>query len=490
MAVPMIIGADGSYSSSGPWVFIDADGNRVNVASNYYSVATYGAKCDGRVVSNGTISARSGAGNTTVTSATIAFTQADVGKRFAINATAFNAGYPIPAGYIVSVDSATSATVYVPATVVAIASGGSLCVVSDDSVAVVAAIAAATATGGNVFIPPGICGFGSAAGSFPVLPAGVNLVGAGNSRGDPFAFCSKGSTLVCVAESYTASAAFVTLSGSGSTIEGLNIDTARRFDYSVRIDATLCQVRYSTIARAVSIGLYVNSGSNLIVGNHLYNNCVGTTIQIGGDSMVKDNYIYGSGNGLPNLVASSPTDDTLISGNHFYKGWGSVVLSTVAGPLIQFWQFSTTDTAGGVISGNVFDTCYGDMIEVTVFNTSATAPMKALSISNNQFYQPLSIPTNTYSCIKITVGGGGANTVQLRGLSIMGNVGKNYAAGTVSFKSFIDWSITGPSDVYGDTIVGNCIDNCNLLYSGSAHTPGYTAGNCTIAGVGTTVAIG
>lgn len=462
---------------------------RLQPAQNFH-VGVYGAKCDGRVVSDATMTSRTGAGNVTVGSATMAFTQADVGKRFAINPTTAVPAYSITHGYIVSVDSLTSVTAYVPATVSAIASAGSLLVASDDSVAVTAAIAAATAKGGDVYFPPGICGYGSAAGALITVPAGVNLRGAGKGRGDPFRFVSKGSVLSCVTETFASSVGFVLVSGSGCELSRMSIECNQRSDYCVRTTATLIEIDDCTLARASTITLNIGAGTCQTQNCYIYNGFRGICVDIPGDCRLRGCDIYGSGDALPNVNVNSPVDDVIITDNHIYKGGWTVTLSSVTGPNIRWYQFSTTDSGGGVIGHNTFDTCEGNHIEITVFNSSASLALKALTISANQFYQPQAFTTNTYSCIKVKVGSGGTNNVSLRALSVTGNVGKGYAASSRAYKSFIDWDIDATyGTVYGDSISGNSIDNCNALYTGG-RTPDYSAGNTTIAGVGTVVATG
>lgn len=445
-----------------------------------FNLVNYGAVLDARVVNDGTMSARTGAGNVTVTSATAAFTNADVGKLICINSQIVAATSRW--GTVVSVESATSVTVAVTGTVTSI-SAGSMIIGTDNDAAMTAAIAAASAAGGGDVLVPGM---GVLSGTY-TLPTGVSLVGTGKGKYNPLGFVANGAGLVR-AGAFTAEA-FFTLNGGGA-VRNMTVDAALRAETAVNMVSTGVQITNANIARGNSLTLDISSGSSLTTGSAIYGGFAGKTIKCGGDTAIIDNYIFGAGDSLANLLCSNVTDDVQVVGNHFYKGGWGVTLSSVRGPNILFEHYSKTDRGGGVIASNTFDTAYGNQIEVIVGNSNASyLPITALTIADNQFYQPQNFPDNTYSCIKVTAGTGASNNNSIRGLSITGNVGKGYDGGTASYKSFIDWAVQATyGHIYGSTVVGNAIDNCNALYTGG-FSPDYTAGNVTIAGSGTTVEV-
>lgn len=439
------------------------------------NVKAFGARGDGRAVTDAATAGRAGAGALVVTSATAGFTQADVGKVFGIFNTVITGNFPIMSGVIASVQSATQFTGTVPNTVAAIASGGALVVASDDSAALQAAYDYATANGGGeVFHPKGIYGV-----STPLVAGeGVCIVGEGKQQGRPNRFPAKGTALVGLPTSYTA-APMVHLSGRGGQVRDISIDAANRFDYAVRITDTSCKAVNCAIGRGAVITHLVDAGSSTLTECDVYGAFKGTTIQCTGDALIgPNNYIFGAGDNLPNVYANGPFDDAMIFGNHFYKGGWAVPLNTVRGPNIRWVQFDGVATSGGVIGHNVFDTAAGNHIEIEVFNTGANSAIKALTINANQFYQPQPITDNTYSCIKITAGTNGAFVADIRALNISNNVGKCGEVGMAqNYKSFIEWSVGTNSRITGDVVLGNTIDGCNQVYTGTARTPAVTGTN-------------
>lgn len=452
------------------------------------NVKNFGAVGDGRVVSDAVTSGRTGGGSLVVSSATANFTQADVGKCFGIHTTATGAAaYQIMSGTITSVQSATQFTGSVPNTTPAIASAGSLCIATNDTAALQAAYNFATTNGGGEVIhPKGIYGVTAAL----TIGANVTLKGQGKQQGRPFNYLDKGTTLVGLPPDYVASA-MVILADRGGQIRDINVDAGNRFDNAVRIMLTNCKAYNASIGRGNVITHYVDAGSSTLSECCVYGAMKGTTIQTTGDALIgPNNYIFGAGNNLPNIAAPGVFDDCMIFGNHIYKGGWGINPSLVMGPNIKWSQFAPDASSGGVISGNVFDTAYGNHIEIEVFNTSSASAIKGLTIANNEFYQPQAIPNNTYSAIKITAGTTGAFIADIRALSITGNVGKGSQDGAVNYKSFIDWSIgTGGSRITGDVIGFNSIDACTTVYSGSAHVPAVTGTNVAISGAGTATVI-
>ena len=485
-----------STNNSGNTVLVGPDGGRHSFAFKY-DARNYGLVNDGRVVLDLVTAGRSGAGTVQIESNTAAFTQSDVGSRVLITPNTATAGYTINSGSVVSVQSATQATINVGATLGAIASGGALFIGRDQSAAMTAVLSAAAVTGGRVYIPSWLVGVNGNL----VLPEGVFLEGESRmGRVSPFQPPDKGSALICT--SFFADE-FIHMM-RGSAIANINIDAMNMSNRAVFMDFNAGTGKQNLITNAgIFKGLTTTlqmSGSSLVDGRcEIAGAMRGTPIEVVGDSAVIGCLIYGAGNTLPNMILNSITDDAQIVGNHFYKGGWGVDLTTITGPNLSITQWQTVDTAGGTITGNTFDTAQGNHIDVTVFNTGASRYMSALTITGNQFYQPqVAFADNTYSCINLRVGSTGTNNVSLRGVSISGNTAKGYSVGatTKSYKSFINFDVLPTyGAIYGLSVSGNTADNCNLLYSGTYTLATLPAGvvsglNAVIPGNGTTVISG
>jgi len=463
------------------------------ILSRPVDVRMLGAKCDGRYVADATITARTGAGNVTITSATIAFTSADVGKYWGLNSTGTTAAYAVYTGYIVSVESATSATCHSFNTTLTIASGAGLVVATDDSTAIGRAITRLTGIGGTIKMH-GLC----ASSAVLSVPAGVNLEGDGRGAGNPLGFVSTGTALHFLGAYAGADSKFIELAGRGCHISELTIDACNKADTAVQtadVVASRWRVDGANIARGLERGLYTLSGSGFLGSSEVYGGFRGIPVTISGDNIIGDgNYIFGSGDTKENVRALNIFDDFSVGKSHIYKGGWGVTLSTVSGPNIHIEQTSTTSRAAGNIVGTTFDTAYGPHIQITITNTQAVKSISGLAIVGCNFYQPDSgWQDDTHSCIKISVGSSGTNHVSLKGLTVQGNVGKGYLATSKAYKAFVEVVLLATyGHIYGSSVQGNTIDNCNLGYTGSwseGGTPGTTAPdvganlNIRIAGV-------
>jgi hypothetical protein len=344
---------------------------------------------------------------------------------------------------------------------------------SDDLAAINLAIARldVRGKGGRILIP----GLSAVSGQIS-LPTGVSLCGNGRAAADPFRFFSRGTGLTHIGPGGS-STAFVTCASTGSHIEDISIDASHRYDYCLAAQGTRNHIRNANIGRGAAITLYSSAGSQQFSGSEIYGMFAGTTFQGGGDLILDNNLIYGSGDTLANVYIKDAVDDAMVHNNHVYKGgWSIPLLSADTGPNLKMVQSSgvTGQAPGGIIQGNVFDTCYGNHIEIEQQNTGATTGIKALTINGNQFYQPQSaVPDNTYSCIKVTSGVAGTANVYIAGLSITGNVAKGYDS-THRYKSFIDWNVLATyGNITGGVVVGNSATFCAAGYtaSGAAYTP-------------------
>lgn len=116
-----------------------------------HNVKNYGAKGDGRIVTDGVMNSSFPA----LTSATAAFTAADVGKAISVN-LAGASGIPLT-GTIASYTSATQVTLSVSASTSV--TGARVALATDDSLAIQAAHdAIPTAAGGKMYYPEGVYG--------------------------------------------------------------------------------------------------------------------------------------------------------------------------------------------------------------------------------------------------------------------------------------------------------------------------------------------
>lgn len=460
---------------------------RTGIASEsgkIYDVTAYGATANAKSVTDATMTSRTGAGTVTVTSATAAFVSGDVGKICAINARVSNT--TTARGYIYSVESATSITVWVYATVSTIASGGSFVWGTDSNSAIQSAVTDASSSGGSVYFPSGAY---VTSGTYE-LTNGASFIGDGHSRADVYGPVTKGGSILISCSAWSSGTPFVNVNGKGGSIRDISIDANQRLDYCVQLSQTQCSVINALIAKGTVVGLYITAGSSNVTKSHIYNQFLGYPIQATGDTIIDGCYVFGGGSTKATIYLVNPVDDFQIVGNHIYRGGWGETLSNVDGPNLHVLQNSTTDSSGGLISKNVFDTALGPQIRIQITNSSASLPLRALSIADNLFYQPQSAWTdNTYPCIKVESGSAGTNHVYIRGLSISGNVAKGLWSPARSYTAFVEFSLLATyGHVIGCSIVGNTADNCNALYAGG-YTPDYTAGNCTIAGVGTVVAV-
>lgn len=175
----------------------------------FFNVKQYGAKGNGRVVNDGVAIGSS----TTITSATAAFTSADVGKAICI------AGSGNPGGVNTTNPLITTVATYVNATTITVAlaansaGGGSakeIVIGTDDTAAIQAAInAAVTAGGGTLQLPPGRYIVSNGGTLYALLwHNNISMVGSG--------YGNSGSAIVQITK--VIGAVFYQISGSGNDV--------------------------------------------------------------------------------------------------------------------------------------------------------------------------------------------------------------------------------------------------------------------------------
>jgi hypothetical protein len=325
-----------------------------------------------------------------------------------------------------------------------------------------------------------------------ILPSGSCVRGRGRATGIPYGFVTTGSVVIGCGFEPTYSLLQIGNGSKGSQVQDITFDACTSFP---------CAIEVSKGSASSGVGTYCNNVTAMGGYSAAYRNGEGSTETLGchfmarlqanayacdtvGDANHIGGIMGGAGNATATLRARNITDDTKLQGIHFYKaGWG-LDLTTLAGPNIRI-ESTAAGVCGGNIVGNTFDTALGSQIELYVSGGSAGG-FSALAIAANQFYQPQeAFTTNTYSVIKVEATAS-APAVSYSALSIMGNVAKGTPAGS-QYASFINYALNAGTQVVGDVVIGNTIQSAQALYSGTAHTQSYTAGNAwrTFAGVTT-----
>lgn len=322
-----------------------------------------------------------------------------------------------------------------------------------------------------------------------VIPSGSVVRGRGRGLLSPYGYVQTGSVILGIG--YDASYNLCILNKS-SQMHDIVVDCGTNNASAIEV-SSLLNGKGNTLINVGAMGgtssAFKNGdGTTETIGCHFMGrlqsgayalDTVGDATHIGG-------VCAGAGNGAATIRVRNAVDDTKIEGVHIYKGGWGLTLSTVSGPNIR-WENVTANgaTGGGNIVGNTFDTCLGEHIELYVSGGTASR-IEALTIANNQFYQPQeAFTTNTYSVIKIEATAS-APAVSYSALSITGNVAKGTPAGN-QYASFINYALNAGTQVVADVVIGNTIQGAAALYTGTAHTQSYTAGNAwrTTAGVTT-----
>jgi hypothetical protein len=318
-----------------------------------------------------------------------------------------------------------------------------------------------------------------------VLPNGSVMRGSGKERGRPYGFSSSGSVLIGAGYDATYSLVELPTGTLGSQIHDAVLDACTGYKSACSVSGSSSYHSNVTYIGGTTSAFNNAIGSTETVGCHftgrLQDNAV--ALDTVGDAQHLGGFASGAGNGAATVRAKNITDDMKINGMHMYKG-GWCDLNTVAGPNLRI-ESTTSAIGGGNIVANTFDSSYGPQIELYVHGASAGG-IQALTIANNQFYQPIAaFPTNTYPVIKIEATAT-APAVSYAALSIMGNVAKGTPAGN-QYSAFIQYALNAGTQVVADSVIGNTVNNCAALYTGTAHTQSYTAGNSwrTTAGVTT-----
>lgn len=405
----------------------------------------------------------------TITSASAAFTSADVNKKCVIISYASKANTRVY-GYISSFISSTSVVCTVNATP-GVLSNAIMVYGSDDTAAINAAITDVTASRGTVWLPKGIMVCTSAV----TIPDGVTVIGTGRTITGNYAknFYYSGSSLVLA--NYIASGGFVTVGNNassgiyGALLSDCNVDGMKlAIDYVVGNGGRTGSMERLTVIRGHS-----SAGTTYVVslgaGGKLLN-CIiigqqdGHVVSMSGDSKAINNQVFGAGNGYYGFKISA-ADDVLVSQNHIWKDADD---ATSLGGSVYIENWGNNVLRGGItIQGNKFDTAFGPHVQITTLAGAAgSTALRGVSILNNISMNNDAVTANTYAFIKLDIS---AEDV-LRGLVVSGNLVRGSWNDTTKggHKYFIDGSgILGA--VYGKVVAGNFIDNL-----GTAAYTGFT----------------
>jgi hypothetical protein len=318
-----------------------------------------------------------------------------------------------------------------------------------------------------------------------VLPGGGVIRGRGKQRGIPYGFLTTGSTLVGCGFDATYGLLHIPTGTPGCQVEDIAIDACRGYPYAVEVSGSSSVFKNITAMGGVTTTFKNGIGSTETIGCTIVGRLVDAApaLETTGDAQHFGGFISGAGANAATVLVKNIVDDFKLVGIHMYKG-GWANLDTLPGPNVRI-ESQVAGSGGGNIVGNTFDTALGNQLELYV-NGGTAGGLQALTIANNQFYQPSELfTTNTYSVIKIEATAS-APAVSVASLSITGNVAKGTPAGN-QYASFVVYALNAGTQVVADVHVGNTINNCAALYTGTAHTQAYTAGNAwrTTAGVTT-----
>lgn len=478
-------GEDCTYGVTEPenaLIATDASGNTVlhgsdgrAVTPNLFDVRAYGAQCDGVALYDVSTTAST---TCTISSATAAFTAADIGKSCAVIANTSGAVVTGKYGTITGVTSSGIATASLDLSP-GVLTSALFVYGTDDAAAVNEAATEAATFGGTVFIPQSITTIAS-----PVaIPDGVNLMGIGNTVtvDSPWKFRYKGSSLVLVGYVATGGAVnigdYASAGQYGCTAEGLNIDCMNLAGQAINTElgGTNRAIHLRAVTAIRGTAYTANLGaSGVTEGCTFIQQQYGHVVAVKGDSRFVNNYVYGAGANKHNIRVSGMSD-VYIGGNHI---WKEATLSTMYGAAV-FVEFWTGQKAGQVlIEGNQFDTSFGPHVQINITGSGVIG--RGVSIVGNLGFQNDFVPNATYPFIDIDI----AATCALRGFVVQGNIGcgswNDATKGQYTY--FIDGAgIAG--NIYGSIVGGNVIDNCAALFN--LFTPDHDNGNITIAGTGT-----
>jgi len=449
-----------------------------------YHVSLYGARCDGKYLTDAVCTN----GSAVVTSATGDFSSADVGKLFVIMPRTGAGSQTRMRGTIASVQSATQFTA-AAASGVSI-TGGGLTYGTNDATAIDAAIAAATAKGGTVFFPAGC----SVTNKQHVVPGGVRFKGVGRDYCSVHDVPMRGSTLALIG--FLTGKAVVKLGDnqvdfdSGDTIaciEDMNVDAINGTDRAVETYGRRCRVERCTIWRGNGAAGYNGGPDSWWIGNILGQQNDDTVLDSRtGDAHFYDNVLRQAGNGATTEAPFRSVNSTnvIYRGNHHFRGGGGESLSSsYQGPGVLIRSTGSDGVHSNIkIDLNDFDGTYGPHVMVKVGESAATE-LRALSISHNTMFQSGGFPASTYPVVQFVPESGSTIFAKVHGNEGIGALPHPVTAGYTYIATN-----TGAGTVVAQ-VTDNDIHDCADFWSG--FTPTHDHGNrITAVGSSTPVCSG
>jgi hypothetical protein len=451
-------------------------------------------KGQGNVLYDVAIAASTGSGpyTSTITSATAAWSSADVGKLVSWWNGPLGALKGV--GTIASVQSSGAATLSLTTSVASPLTGSFMVYGPDQTAQVQSALATAKLLGKIATMGDGITCISSTG---IVIPDGVTLNGPGRIDGfaQPELITYNKSVFSLCGGAYTGSYGFVTMGdgtgGGDPVLNGVNVDSMIQSYY------TVYQLTASKIYNSLAINPTDNSGNAAAIhmagGSLIYNTTAvshNTTHGIIADTVsdvtVRDSAVFGAGG-----PTSSPTitnvregikftnvTDGVIDGNHIWKSGNE----SLYGPSIRLEVYSGATTQSIKVIGNTCDTSYGACVDLNIFDSYF---MYSIGIIGNTSFQNDGVPPNTFPFIQIT--GDSTGTGYLKGLAVVANVVESsYVTTTQGTASYFINATTMPNfrafTVSGNTLINN---NSSTPYNGV--TPNYSGGNVLVpSGSGTT----
>jgi hypothetical protein len=379
-------------------------------------------------------------GTTTVTSASAAFTAADVGALVVITGSAdgdATAGHSF-ASMVASVTNAT--TIVLTAGPSFSITAANLSVGADNKTAINSFLTAIA--GGRGLVPPGIfltSGQHTVPGASILEGSGYdyNAVDTPPQHGSVFQY----------AGTISSPAYFFQLGSSGAggagvnnaMLKGVAIDASNLCGSAVLATAIRCIVAETQVWRGSTNALQASGGAIWVVNSVLGQQNLGDVFYgVGGDVHIVASIMRDPGSGGACAHVRN-VNDFLFNANHCWSGGSSVVSSSYPCNNILIDNTSAgSDVDNYVITGNLFDGVYGHAIVLNP--TGGTSDrITAVTITGNSFFAVSGFPDNTFYAVYLNTS---ANN-NIRGLTIADNAIRGVEGGTNSWAGVLGWAGTG-----------------------------------------------
>jgi hypothetical protein len=405
----------------------------------------FGGVNDGRVTADGVTN-----GTTTITSDTITFTSADVGKLALITGAAD--GDATAGNYFAAaIASVTNSTTAVLASAPSFSETGCNLTVGTDNKNAINAWLTACA-GARGYAPMGIyCSSGS-----HTVPGATIIKGDGfdyNAVDTPPQFGTVFAYGGAAAATYFFQLGSTGSGGAGnnnSVMHGIAVDGSNLADSAVLVTGYRCWIPGSQIWRGTTQALKITGGSSwltagTVIGQQNLGDCIYTA---GGDTHISNCIIRDPGSGGA-CCRTVNVNDFLFTTNHLWSGGNSAVSSSYpCNSLVLENTSSGSDVDNYAITGNLFDGVYGHSI-VLVPTGGGSCRISDIEICGNSFFAVSGFPDNTYYVVYLNT----SSSNNVRGLSISGNTMRGVEGGTNSWAGALGWA--GAGSVTQFTVANN-----------------------------------